>query len=57
MIRLNPDKEIVDMVRAYQRAHSGDCPCTIDAKCMCDNFKQQESGWCHCLLYEKTKEN
>lgn len=57
MIRLNPDKEIVDMVRAYQRAHSGDCPCQVDAKCMCDSFKQQESGWCHCLLYKKTKEN
>jgi hypothetical protein len=33
------------------------CPCrrtkSDDTKCMCKEFREQESGICHCGLYEK----
>lgn len=27
-----------------------------DTKCMCKEFREQESGWCHCGLYYKEKD-
>jgi len=46
-------KEILDAVSA----NGGYCPCrldkTPDTKCMCKEFREQESGVCHCGLYEK----
>ena len=37
--------------------NDGYCPCTVvkneDTKCMCRDFKEQESGVCHCGRFEK----
>lgn len=57
-IVLNEDKEIVDEVMAGVKANDGYCPCAIfrtdDMKCICQEFKDQESeGYCHCKLYKK----
>ncbi len=39
------------------RNNDGYCPCriekTTDTKCMCKEFREQESGVCHCGLYKK----
>jgi ferredoxin-thioredoxin reductase catalytic subunit len=56
-IRLNPDLELVNMIRKKLKDNDGYCPCVIekneDTKCMCKAFKEQESGECHCGLYIK----
>ena len=53
-VRVNPDKEIVKMVTDYLREHDGMCPCRIDTKCQCPQFKNQDvPGQCHCMLFEK----
>lgn len=60
MIKLNPDKEIVKEVRKVLRENNGYCPCALeqteDTKCMCKEFREMESGECHCGLYIKFKE-
>lgn len=60
MIKLNPDKEIVKEVRKALRENNGYCPCVLeqteDTKCMCKEFREMESGECHCGLYIKFKE-
>lgn len=59
-IRLNPDKEYADNVRAALKENDGYCPCSItkneDTKCMCKEFREMESGVCHCGLYIKEKD-
>lgn len=64
-IRLNEDKEIVARVREGLKKKDGYCPCrlqkTEDNKCMCKEFREQIAdpdfeGYCHCLLYYKSKE-
>lgn len=56
-IKLNPDKELVKMIRDGLKAKDGYCPCMIevseDTKCMCKLFREMESGMCHCGLYIK----
>lgn len=46
-------KELVDQNNGY-------CPCTVVkneyTKCMCKEFKEQESGLCHCGRFEKVVE-
>ena len=63
-IRLNEDKEVVERIKSGLKAKDGYCPCRIgkkeEYKCMCDEFKAQIAdpefeGYCHCLLYYKTK--
>lgn len=60
MIKLNPDKEIVKDVRKALVENNGYCPCVLeqteDTKCMCKEFREMESGECHCGLYIKFKE-
>lgn len=62
MIRteLNPDEEYVKEIRKKLKANSGYCPCRIekneDTKCMCKEFREQETGMCHCGLYIKVNE-
>lgn len=38
-------------------ANGGYCPCAVvkneDTKCICKEFREQESGLCHCGRYEK----
>ena len=57
MIRFVDDKEHVEAVLAAIKANSGYCPCAIlktpETLCMCEAFRHQESGKCHCGLYEK----
>ena len=64
-VKLNENKEIVDTIREGLKRTGGYCPCrlsrTEDYKCMCKEFKDQIAdpnfeGYCHCLLYYKTKD-
>ena len=64
-IRLNEDKEIVEAIREGLRRKGGYCPCRLEIKeeykCICDEFKAQIAdpefeGYCHCMLYYKTKD-
>lgn len=57
-IILNPDAEIVQMVRLKLKENDGYCPCrlekTPDTKCMCKEFRDAPwPGECHCGLYIK----
>ena len=49
--------EIRPEIRADVEANNGYCPCAIwqtpDTKCMCKDFREQESGECHCGRFEK----
>lgn len=64
-ITLNPDKEVVDLVKKGLEKTGGYCPCRCgkneDNKCMCKEFREQVAdpdfeGFCHCLLYYKSKD-
>ena len=64
-IKLNPDAEIVKVVREGLQHTGGYCPCrlerTEDNKCMCKEFREQIAdpafeGFCHCMLYYKSLE-
>lgn len=58
-IKTNPALTDADVqeFRASVKANEGYCPCrlehTPDTKCMCKEFRDQESGLCHCGLYYK----
>ena len=56
----NPDKEKCKEVRAALKANDGYCPCRIqkipENKCMCQEFLEQEEGYCLCGLYKKIRE-
>ncbi len=63
-ITLNPDEEVVKMIREGLARTGGYCPCrlarTEENKCMCQEFRQQiddptYEGFCHCMLYYKSK--
>ena len=63
-ITLNPDKEIVAIIKDGLEKKGGYCPCrmemTEDTKCMCKQFREQIQdpdfeGYCGCLLYYKEK--
>lgn len=64
-ILLNPDKEVVDTLKAKMKENGGYCPCRLarneDTKCMCKEFRDQIKddsfeGYCHCMLYYKKKD-
>ena len=59
MIKLNPDKAVVEEIKKKLKANDGYCPCRItksqDTKCMCKEFREQTSGECHCGLYIKVE--
>lgn len=56
-IKENPDREFANDVKKQLKANNNHCPCklqkTPDTKCMCKDFREQESGWCDCGLYYK----
>lgn len=56
----NPDKEYAAEVKKRLKDNGGFCPCRLtkdkDTKCMCKEFREQESGMCHCGLYIKVGE-
>ena len=63
-IKLNEDKEIVKTIKEGLKRTGGYCPCKFerneDTRCMCREFKDQVKdpnfeGYCHCLLYYKSK--
>lgn len=57
-ISLNSDVEHVKRIKQALKDNEGYCPCRLvkneDTKCMCKEFREQESGICHCGLYIKT---
>jgi ferredoxin-thioredoxin reductase catalytic subunit len=59
LIKLNPDKVVVEEIKNKLKANDGYCPCRItksqDTKCMCKEFREQTSGECHCGLYIKVE--
>ena len=56
-VRLSEDGKLVKEIREKLKANGGYCPCRVikneDTKCMCKEFREQESGECHCGLYVK----
>lgn len=56
-IRVSEDKELVEEIKTKLKGNGGYCPCrlerTPDTKCMCKEFREQESGECHCGLFVK----
>ncbi len=58
-IKRNPDKEYVQEIFRKLKENDGYCPCALikneDTKCMCKEFREMESGMCHCGLYIKEK--
>ncbi|MGN0580275.1 MAG: ferredoxin-thioredoxin reductase catalytic domain-containing protein [Ruminococcus sp.] len=64
-VTLNPDKEVVKTIREGLKKKDGYCPCRLEKtpeyKCMCKEFREQIDdpdfeGFCHCMLYYKSKE-
>ena len=64
-IRLNEDQETVARIKQGLKEKDGCCPCRIpklpEYKCICQEFREQIAdpnfeGFCHCMLYYKTKE-
>ena len=64
-ITVNPNKEVADAVREGLKRTGGYCPCRLERipenKCICQEFKEQMAdpdfeGFCHCMLYYKSKE-
>ena len=63
-VKLNPDEEVVKMIKEGLKAKDGYCPCrlarTPENKCICQEFRAQIAdpefeGFCHCMLYYKEK--
>lgn len=64
-LTLNENREVVERIRQGIIKKGGYCPCrlqkTEDNICMCREFREQISdpdfeGFCHCMLYYKSKE-
>lgn len=57
MIKVSDNIELVEEIRQKLKENGGFCPCRIeqneDTRCMCKEFREQESGECHCGLYVK----
>ncbi len=63
-ITLNPNKEVVKVIKEGLEQKGGYCPCRLEKseefKCMCKEFREQINdpnfeGYCHCQLYYKHK--
>ena len=64
-VRFNEDKEVVARIKEGLKAKGGYCPCRLERteenKCICKEFREQIAdpefeGFCHCLLYYKSKD-
>lgn len=59
-VKINDNKELVNEIRTKLKENNDYCPCSLikseDTKCMCKEFRNQESGECHCGLYIKIEE-
>lgn len=53
-------KEINPSLAELVKQNDGYCPCAIvrnkDTKCMCKEFREAESGVCHCGRFEKVED-
>lgn len=58
-IKLSDNKELVTELKKKLKENDNYCPCRLtkneDTKCMCKEFREQDSGECHCGLYIKIK--
>jgi ferredoxin-thioredoxin reductase catalytic subunit len=56
-MKLNPNSEIVTLVREGLKQSGGYCPCMImqneDTKCPCKPMREKQE--CHCMLYVEDK--
>lgn len=56
-VRFTEDETTKQEVLQALKDNGGYCPCrlvkTADTKCMCKEFREQTSGYCHCGLYYK----
>lgn len=54
-MRLNPDKEVVELIKQGLKARNGYCPCELDMnednKCPCKAMREEQE--CRCGLYIK----
>ena len=64
-IHLNENAELVASIKEGLKARDGYCPCRIEKteenNCICKEFREQMAdpdfeGYCHCMLYYKTKD-
>ena len=59
-IKLSDNKELVAEIKQKLKENGGFCPCRLeqnaDTKCPCKEFREQESGECHCGLFCKVEE-
>ena len=64
-VTLNPDAEMVRTIREGLERTGGYCPCRIqrteETRCICQEFRRQMAdpefeGYCHCMLYYKSKD-
>lgn len=64
-VTYNTDENMVKMIKEGLEKTGGYCPCrrehTPENKCMCKEFRDQIAdpdfeGFCHCMLYYKSKE-
>ena len=64
-VRFNENAEIVQTIREGLKKKGGYCPCRLETKeeykCICKEFREQIAdpdfeGYCHCMLYYKTKD-
>lgn len=57
-IKQNQNKEFVATMREKLKENDGYCPCMLEknpnTKCMCEEFRSQPLGECHCGLYVKS---
>ena len=57
IIKMNEDKDYVKMMQNKLKENNYYCPCSTekseDTKCMCKEFREQESGECHCGRFIK----
>lgn len=53
----NPNDDTVNNIITALKSNEGYCPCRIDKipenKCMCKEFREGSTGFCHCGLYYK----
>lgn len=55
-VKVTEDADVAAEIRAGLRENNGYCPCkpvSEETKCMCKEFREQESGPCYCGLYVK----
>lgn len=64
-VRLNEDREIVARIKEGLKMKRGYCPCRLEKteenRCICREFKEQIAdpefeGYCHCMLYYKSRD-